>query len=144
RRSRRTGWKMKKSVKVAGWIMLLLVLVGGYAGYRIVWGHPFTINELANRQALMFLVKNPELFTSVGIADGTLFDRHSGKLAPVGIEKRDSDYAFAEHALTEVKEFDRAKLGTQDQITYDILLDFYGSQLAFRPFEWMSSEGIYP
>ena len=92
----------------------------------------------------MFLVKNPELFTSVGIADGTMWDHHSGKLAPVGIEKRNADYAFADQALTDVRKFDRAKLGPQDQITYDILLDFYGEQVAFRSFDWMSSEGIYP
>jgi uncharacterized protein (DUF885 family) len=135
---------MKKFLKALGWTALVLVLVGAYAGYRIVWGHPFTINQLANRQMIFFLVRNPELFTSIGIADGTILDRHSGKLAPVGIAKRDSDYDFADKALVEVKEFDRAKLGTQDQITYDILLDFYGSQVAFRPFDWLSSEGIYP
>jgi uncharacterized protein (DUF885 family) len=135
---------MKKFLKVLGWTTLVLVLVGTYAGYRIVWGHPFTINQLANRQALFFLVRNPELFTTVGIADGTIFDRHSGKLAEVGVGKRDSDYAFAEKSLEEVKEFDRAKLGPQDQVTYDILLDFYGSQVAFKGFDWLSSEGIYP
>jgi uncharacterized protein (DUF885 family) len=135
---------MKKGLKVFGWVLLALLVAGSYAGYRIVWGHPFTINELANRQAIFFLVRNPELFTSVGIADGTIFDRHSGKLADVGVGKRDSDYAFARHALAEVKEFDRAKLDPQDQVTYDILLDFYGSQEAFEPFDWLSSEGIYP
>jgi len=135
---------MKKFLKVLGWTALVLALVGAYAGYRILWGHPFTINQLANRQAFFFLVRNPELFTQVGIADGTIFDRHSGKLAAVGVGKRDSDYAFAEKALAEVKRFDRAKLDTQDQITYDILLDFYGSQAEFRRFPWLSSEGQYP
>ena len=135
---------MKKFLKVLGWTALAILLVGGYAGYRIVWGHPFNINQLANRQAILFLVRNPELFSSVGIVDGTVFDRHSGKLADVGVEKRDSDYAFAEQAITEVKAFDRAKLNPQDQVTYDILLDFYGSQAAFEQFDWLSSEGIYP
>ena len=135
---------MKKLLKVLGWTALVLALVGAYAGYRILWGHPFTINQLANRQAFFFLVRNPELFTQVGIADGTILDRHSGKLAAVGVGKRDSDYAFAEKALAEVKRFDRAKLDTQDQITYDILLDFYGSQAEFRRFPWLSSEGQYP
>src|SRR5262245_13811888 len=121
---------MKKPLKVLGWILLVLVVVGAYCGYRIGWGHPFTINQLANRQALFFLVKNPELFTSIGIIDGTILDHHSGKLAPVGVEKRDADYAFSEQALTDVKKFERAKLGMQDQITYDVLVDFYGSQLA--------------
>jgi uncharacterized protein (DUF885 family) len=135
---------MKKALKVVGWVLLALLLASSYAGYRVVWGHPFTINELANRQAIFFLVGNPELFTSIGIADGTVFDRHSGKLADVGIEKRNSDYAFARKSIAEVKAFDRAKLDPQDQVTYDVLLDFYGSQLAFEQFDWLSSEGIYP
>jgi uncharacterized protein (DUF885 family) len=135
---------MKKFLKVLGWTALLLLVVGAYAGYRIVWGHPFTINQLANRQAVFFLIRNPELFTSVGIADGTLFDRHSGRLAEVGVAKRDSDYAFAEKSIEEVKAFDRAKLGPQEQVTFDVLLDFYGSQAYFKAFDWLSSEGIYP
>jgi uncharacterized protein (DUF885 family) len=135
---------MKKFLKILGWSLLVLLLVGAYAGYRIVWGHPFTINQLANRQAVFFLVRNPELFTTIGLVDGTPLDRHSARLAPVGVEKRDADYAFATDALAELQEFDRAKLGPQEQITYDILLDFYGQQAKFREFKWLSSEGLYP
>jgi len=135
---------VKKALRIVGWSAVVLLLVGAYAGYRIVWGQPFTINQLANRQAMFFLVRNPELFTMIGIADGTVVDRHSGRLAAVGVEKRDADYAFAEQAMAEVKRFDRAKLDPQQQITYDVLLDFYGSQAAFRPFDWLSSEGLYP
>jgi len=118
---------VKKALRIVGWSAVVLLLVGAYAGYRIVWGQPFTINQLANRQAMFFLVRNPELFTMIGIADGTVVDRHSGRLAAVGVEKRDADYAFAEQAMAEVKRFDRAKLDPQQQITYDVLLDFYGS-----------------
>jgi len=135
---------MKKFLKVLGWSMLVLLVVGAYAGYRIVWGHPFNLNQLANRQATFFLVRNPELFTTIGLVDGTLLDRHSSKLAPVGVDKREADYAFASEALAEVKEFDRARLDPQEQITYDILLDFYGSQVRFHEFGWLSSEGLYP
>jgi len=135
---------VKKVLRIVGWSVVIVLLVGAFAGYRIIWGQPFSINQLANRQATFFLVRNPELFTMIGIADGTIFDRHSGKLAAVGIEKRDDDYAFAEQAIADVKKFDRARLDPQEQITYDVLLDFYGSQAAFRPFEWLSSEGLYP
>jgi uncharacterized protein (DUF885 family) len=135
---------VKKVLRVVGWSVAVLLLVGAFVGYRIIWGQPFTINQLANRQATFFLVRNPELFTMIGIADGTIVDRHSGKLAAVGIEKRDDDYAFAEQAIADVKKFDRARLEPQEQITYDVLLDFYGSQAAFRPFGWLSSEGLYP
>jgi uncharacterized protein (DUF885 family) len=135
---------VKKVLRIVGWSVVVLLLVGAFVGYRIIWGQPFTINQLANRQATFFLVRNPELFTMIGIADGTIVDRHSGKLAAVGIEKRDDDYAFAEQAIADVKKFDRARLEPQEQITYDVLLDFYGSQAAFRPFDWLSSEGLYP
>ena len=135
---------MKKIWKVARWFILASLILGAYAVYRIGWGTPFTINMLANRQAVLFLIRNPELFTQIGAVDGTIFDRHSGKLAAVGVAKRDQDYAFAEKLIGEVKEFDRGRLDRQDQITYDILLDFYGSMLQYKRFEWLSSEGLYP
>ena len=135
---------MKNVLKVLGWSALVLLLVGAYAGYRIIWGHPFSINQLANRQATFFLMRNPELFTMIGAVDGTPLDRHSGRLAPVGVEKREADYEFGQQALAEVRAFDRAKLAPQEQITYDILLDFYGSQARLHEFDWLSSEGLYP
>lgn len=135
---------MKAVLKFLGWALLALVLVGGYGVYRIGFGKPFDINQLANRQALVFVLDNPELFSQIGLVDGTLLDTHSGKLAAVGVAKRDADYARAEKFLQELRQFDRAKLKTQDQITYDILEDFYSSALKFRDFPWMSSEGLYP
>jgi uncharacterized protein (DUF885 family) len=135
---------MKKLLKIVGWSLLVLLAVGAYAGYRIVWGTPFTLNQLANRQAVFFLIRNPELFTQIGVVDGTAFDRHSGRLAEVGVAKRDADYAFLRQALAEVQDFDRNRLGPQDQITYDVLLDFYGTQARYAEFEWLSSEGLYP
>jgi uncharacterized protein (DUF885 family) len=135
---------MKKFWRIAGWTALALAVVLGFSAYKIVWGKPFTLNMLANRQALEVLVRNPEFFTQVGLADGTIFDRHSGKLAAVGVAKRDEDYALAERFLKEVREFDRARLDRQEQITYDILVDQYESTLAFERFGWQSSEGLYP
>src|ERR1700733_11564395 len=135
---------MKKFWKIFWWGGLVVLLVGGYSVYRIGFGKPFTINELANRQAFLFLVKNPELFTQVGIVDGTVLDWHSGKLAAVGVRKRDNDYAMAERFARQVREFDRAKLGRQDQLTYDILLDQWETAVSFKRFDWLSSEGLYP
>ena len=135
---------MKLMFRVLGWALLVALAVAIYAGYRVGFGHPFTINQLADRQAVAFVARNPELFTQIGLIDGTILDTHSGKLAPVGIAKRDADYAFAEKALREVRLFDRAKLSVQDQITFDILEDQYESALAFKPFAWVSSEGVFP
>jgi uncharacterized protein (DUF885 family) len=130
--------------KIAKWTGLILLVVLVYAGYRIVWGHPFTINELSNRQAIFFLLDNPELFTGVGIADGTIFDHHSGRLTEVSIAKRDRDYAVGKTNLEEVRRFDRASLKGQDRVTYDVVVDFTATPLEMQRFGWLSSAGLYP
>jgi uncharacterized protein (DUF885 family) len=130
--------------RITGWTALALGAVLAYAGYRTVWGKPFTLNVLANRQALEFLTANPELLTEVGLIDGTFLDRFSDKLAPATLAKRDADYTEVAGFLKEVKRFDRGSLKRQDQITYDILIDQYGTLLAFQPYQWLSSEGLYP
>ena len=65
---------MKKFWKIGRWVGLIVLLVGGYSAYRVGFGKPFTLNELANRQTFLYLARDPELFTQVGIVDGTLFD----------------------------------------------------------------------
>jgi uncharacterized protein (DUF885 family) len=135
---------MRRAWRVTGWIALALLVVLAYAGYRLIWGKPFTLNELANRQALEFLISNPELFTQVGIADGTIFDYHSGRLAASSLKKRDDDYRQFAGFLREVHEVNRAGLNRQDQITYDVLIDQYTSGLAMQRFGWLTSEGLYP
>jgi uncharacterized protein (DUF885 family) len=135
---------MRPFWKIIKWLALTGLIAGIYCGYRIGYGKPFTINLLANRQTLIFLVRNPELFSELGIVDGTILDRHSGKLAAVGVARRDQDYAMARRFVAEVKRFDRAKLDHQDQLTYDVLLDQWQTQLAFQRFDWLSSEGLYP
>ena len=135
---------MKQIWKILGASALALLLVAAYCGYRIAYGTPFTIKELANRQAILFLLRNPEVLTQIGIVDGTVLDWTSGKLAAVGVKKRDDDYALVKRFEREVKEFDPAQLGKQDQLTYAILLDQYDTMLSFERFDWLSSEGLYP
>jgi uncharacterized protein (DUF885 family) len=139
---------MKRSWRIAGWVALAAIVVLGYLAYRTVWGQPFTINMLANRQALEFLMGDPELSTVVGLTDGSILDHHSGQLTPYNLKHRDAEYARTATALEEVRQFDRARLGRQDQITYDILIDLYQSELALRRFDWLQDAGpaavVYP
>ena len=132
---------MKSNWKIIGCAGFAILVVAGYCGYRVGLGKPFTLNQLANRQTFLFLAANPEILTTVGIVDGTILDRHSGKLTRVGVEKRDHEYAMASKFVTQLKEFDRTKLDRQDQITYDILIDQWETLLSFKRFDWLSSEG---
>jgi uncharacterized protein (DUF885 family) len=135
---------MRAFLRILGWLFLVVLLAGGYGAYRIGWAQPFTLNQLANRQAIDFLTRSPELLTSIGIIDGTFLDFHSGKLSPVGVAERDKDYARTEKYLKELAWFPRAKLKGQDLISFDVLQDLYGSGLSYKAFDWLSSEGLYP
>ncbi len=129
-------------------IFLLLLLVGvvagGYAAYRTIWGTPFSLRMLADRQAIYYLLDEPELLTNLGLVDGTWLDYHSGKLSDYGVAERDREYAVLARNLGELKAFPREQLGVQDQITYDILAFQYATQLATRDFPWVSSGSLYP
>ena len=135
---------MRKAWRAAGWTGLILTVALGYAAFRTVWGKPFTINMLANRQALEFLIRNPQLSTAVGIGDGSILDHHSDKLEPSTLKQRDDTYAQMSEFLKEVHRFDRARLSRQDQITYDILLDQWQSILVLKRFDWLTADGLYP
>ena len=131
-------------MRVFLWLLAIAAVIGGYVGYRLVWGTPFTLTQLADRQAMYFLLDSPELLTSIGLVDGTMLDYHSGKLSDYGVAERDHGFAVAERNLNELKVFDRATLGLQDQITYDILQFQYSSALDDRKFSWTSSGSLYP
>ena len=129
--------------RVLRWLVLIALVVGGYAGYRLVWGTPFTITQLADRQAIAFLLDTPELLTAIGLVDGTMLDYHSGALSDYGVAERDRTYARAERNLLELQAFDRTSLGLQDQITHDILTFQYGRLLDGKKYPWSSGGGLY-
>jgi len=57
----RPSLPLKKFLKVLGWSLLVLLLVDAWAGYRIVWGDQFTLNQLANGQVVVFNSKRNEV-----------------------------------------------------------------------------------
>jgi uncharacterized protein (DUF885 family) len=126
------------------WPLLLSLLLVLWAGYRIGFGKPFTINQLANRQAVVFLLRDPQLLTQLGLIDGTALDFHSGKLTPFTVAHRDRDYAQLERFLRELDQLDRRQLGAQDQLTWDVLHELYSDRLALKAFDWLPAQGVYP
>ena len=103
---------MKKFLKILGWTVLVLLLVGAYAGYRIVWGHPFTHQPAGEPAGDLLPGPQPgDCSRMIGAVDGTPLDRHSGKLATVGPrEARGGLRIRARRRSPRSSEFDRAKL----------------------------------
>jgi uncharacterized protein (DUF885 family) len=126
-------------------ILVVVLIVGGYAGYREVWGKPFSFNTLLDRQLAFFLLDNPQLLTSLGIIDGTWLDFHSGKLDEYSLTKRQRDFDTLHKYVGQIKEWDRDSLSPQEQISYDIATEFYNQQLSYEKFPWLGAGGdLYP
>ncbi|MGQ0741500.1 MAG: DUF885 domain-containing protein [Alphaproteobacteria bacterium] len=126
-------------------VLAAVVLVAGYAGYRTVWGKPFSFNMLLDRQAAFFLLENPQTLTGLGLVDGTWLDFHSGKLDEYSLEKRERDNDRLRGYVAEIKEWDRDRLDPQEQLSYDIALYFYETQLGYEKFDWLGANGdLYP
>jgi uncharacterized protein (DUF885 family) len=136
---------MRRFWRVVRWPLLFVLLLAVWAGYRIGFGKPFTINQLADRQAFVYLTGDPQLLTTLGLVDGTVLDFHSGQLTPVTVARRDRDFARLQRFLRELDQFDRSSLDAKDRLTWDVLHEFYSDALALKAFAWVSSaSALYP
>jgi len=69
----------------------LALIAPSYTSYRTLWGTPFTVGMLADRQQLIALLHDPEALTELGLIDGSVLDWHPDRLSPISLAERDAD-----------------------------------------------------
>jgi len=99
----------------------LALIALSYASYRTLWGTPFTVGMLADRQQLIALLHDPEALTDLGLIDGCVLDWHSDRLSPIGLAERDADDAREARFLAEIDGFNAQTLSPADRITFEVL-----------------------
>jgi len=135
------GWRaiLKWSLRGAGILALLLVLLAGYAVYRTVWGTPLRFSDLLTRQAVTQVLESPQLMTSVGLVDGAWYDTSSGKLDEYSLVHRQAVYERIRRFDKELAAWDRSKLSPQEQLSYDIIRWGYARQLDNAKYPWLGA-----
>ena len=63
----------------------LALIALSYTSYRTLWGTPFTVGMLADRQQLIALLHDPEALTELGLIDGSVLDWHPDRLSPISL-----------------------------------------------------------
>ncbi|MBV9991845.1 MAG: DUF885 domain-containing protein [Alphaproteobacteria bacterium] len=125
-------------------VLLAVVLVTAFVSWNL-WFKPFKFNWLLDRQALALVLDHPQELTQVGAIDGTLLDTHSGKLDPYSLDERQKGYDRLRRNEAEIREWDRARLDPQEQLSYDIVLWGYDTALADEKYPWLGADGdVYP
>ncbi|MEZ8133300.1 MAG: hypothetical protein QMC64_06295, partial [Porticoccaceae bacterium] len=87
-----------KLLKIALKYLLLLILVTGVGLYVWFWAAPVGVNNYANKVSAQFLLRSPELLTSLGLVDNTPLDFHSGKLGRYDKQSELEDLEFLREA----------------------------------------------
>lgn len=100
---------------------VLALIALSYASYRTLWGTPFTVGMLADRQQLIARLHDPEALTDLGLIDGSVLDWHSDQLSPISLAERDADYAREARFLAEIDGFNAQTLSPADRITFEVL-----------------------
>jgi len=124
--------------------LLAVVLSAAFIAWN-VWLTPFKFNWLLDRQALAFVLDHPQELTQIGAIEGTIVDTHSGKLDPYSLDERQKGFDTARRYEAEIKAWDRAKLDSQEQLSYDIVLWTYDRALADEKYPWLGADtDVYP
>ncbi len=136
---------MRRFLRALGALLLLVVVGGAGFAYVFVWTYPLKFNWLLDRQAVSYVIGHPEAMTEIGVIDGSWVDFHSGKLDPYSLDERAATFARVHGNEAEIKGWDRAKLGPQEQLSYDIVLWTYDRALDDEKYPWLgANNSLYP
>ena len=119
---------MKPVFKIAGGLFAALVLAL-FAAFMWFWGRPVGLTNYVNKESLRLATNSPEALTSIGAIDGTVLDRHSGRLA-------DYTRATEERLLEQVRDaregmnrYGPEGLEGEDALTWKVVDFLYSSNL---------------
>jgi len=136
---------MRRFFRALGALLLLVIVGGAGFAYVFVWTYPLKFNWLLDRQAVSYVIGHPEAMTEIGVIDGSWVDFHSGKLDPYSLDERAATFARVHGNEAEIKAWDRAKLGPQEQLSYDIVLWTYDRALDDEKYPWLgANNSLYP
>ena len=117
-------------------ILLLLVLVGGWWTYRLVWGRPTSIAMFYERAMIEVALDNPQALTSIGLIDNTWLDFHSGKLSDASPAATDRQLARSRDQLATLRAYPRDRQTNDQLLSTDILAWWLDDQVRSTDFRF--------
>jgi len=122
--------------------VFLLVLV--WLVYRLVWGTPPWLNLAVERLTLRMVLSDPEILTTIGLADNTLLDFHSGRLTDASPRMMAARQKLDREGLALIRRYHPEKLSKQGRITYQLMRNLRGHRFDYH---WIANPvfmGPYP
>ncbi|MHC4596290.1 MAG: DUF885 domain-containing protein [Planctomycetota bacterium] len=112
---------MKKYLKYILGLLGLVLLVGGWWTYKLVWGKPLNINHFYERVFIEYLLDDPEQLSRLGFIDNTLLDFHSDDLTDASPARAQKLAKKARRDLELLRSYKRDKQTESQRLSTDIL-----------------------
>ncbi len=123
-------------LKVALKYLLLLILVTGVGLYVWFWAAPVGVNNYANKVSAQFLLRSPELLTSLGLVDNTPLDFHSGKLGRYDKQSELEDLEFLRESRDGLDDYGPEGLEGQELLSWKIVAWFFDDMIRESEYEY--------
>ncbi|HSV20276.1 MAG TPA: DUF885 domain-containing protein [Casimicrobiaceae bacterium] len=121
------------------WLARLLVaalVVASVFVVNLVWFRPFSLNLFYEKAFVTFVLEQPELLTSIGIAEQFGYRRHNAHLDDLSIAKKDRDYATWHGYLADLQSYDLASQTPQQRLSTRVMTFYVDSVLEGEPFRF--------
>ena len=116
-------------MKWLGVVLAAGLLVAAVFVVNLVWFRPFSLNLFYEKAFVTFVLEQPELLTSLGIAEQFGYRRHNAHLDDVSIAKTERDFAQWRGYLADLKSYDVATQTPSQRLSTRVLEWFIANQL---------------
>jgi uncharacterized protein (DUF885 family) len=116
-------------LKSIGGLCALALLAAVVFIVNLVWFRPFSLNLYYEKIFVSFALRNPELLTSIGIAEQFGYRRHNAHLSDASVQRVERDFAAWHGYLDDLKAYDFQRQTPEQQLSTRVLTWFIESQL---------------
>ncbi len=124
---------MKTLLRLVGWLVLAMVLLGGGLALHTAYGKPLRIGWFYERVFIEYAVDDPEMLTSLGILPSWL-NWYGDDLTDRSLAREDALQAKLRDDLATLRRYDRSALDEGQQLSYDVLDYFLAIQVEGQRF----------
>ena len=125
----------KRTSRILGLLGAGLV-AGSIVVVNLLWFRPFSLNLFYEKIFVRLCSENPELLTSLGIAEQFGYRRHNAHLDDASPAKVDRDFARLHENLSDLKAYDFATQSPAQQLSTRVLTWYLENELEGEKFRF--------
>jgi uncharacterized protein (DUF885 family) len=127
---------VRSTLKALGFLLAALLLAATIFVVNLVWFRPFSLDHFYEKIFIAFVLEQPELLSSLGIAEQFGYRRHNAHLDDASIAKVDRDAARWHRHLADLEAYDTTSQTAQQRLSTRVLTWFIRSQIEGEPYRF--------